>query len=66
MSNFKLYRVVYTFKHSKMGFNNSISVEALNPEHAKENAKREVSQCYGSKMLPRFVFSEPEFIRQCK
>jgi hypothetical protein len=49
-----------------MGFNNSISVEALNPEHAKENAKREVSQCYGSKMLPRFVFSEPEFIRQCK
>lgn len=66
LSNFKIYRVVYTFKHSKMGFNNSITVEALNPEHAKENAKQQVSECYGSKMLSRFSFNEPEYIRNCK
>jgi hypothetical protein len=66
MSNFKLYRVVYTFNNSKFGFNNSISVEALTPEQATEQAKKEVANCYGSQMFKRFSFKEPEFIRNCK
>lgn len=55
-SAFAIYTIVYTFNHSKMGFNNSISIEALNYEQALEKAKREVSMCYGSKMLKRFSF----------
>lgn len=52
----KKYTVIYTFKHSKMGFNNSITIEALNKEQALEKAIAEVSQCYGSGMLKRFSF----------
>lgn len=39
-----------------MGFQNSITVIALNVDSAIENAKREVSEVYGSKMLQRFSF----------
>jgi hypothetical protein len=59
MTEFNLYTVIYEFKHSKMGFQNSITVCALNPEMALNNAKSEVSGCYGLKMLPRFAFKEP-------
>ena len=55
-SAFKRFTVVYTFNHSKMGFNNSVIVIALNEAQALENAKNEVSQVYGSKMLKRFSF----------
>jgi hypothetical protein len=48
--------IVYTFKHSKMGFQNSITVEALNYEQAIEKARKEISDCYGSDMLKRFLF----------
>ncbi len=56
MSNFKKYRILYTFNHSKMGFQNSITITSLNVDMAIEEAKREVSGCYGSKMLQRFSF----------
>ena len=52
----KKVTVIYTFKHSRMGFNNSITVEAISDEHAIDNARREVSGAYGSKMLNRFTF----------
>lgn len=51
-----LVTVIYSFNHSKMGFNNSITVDAMNEEHAIENAKYEVACVYGSKMLTRFTF----------
>ena len=56
MSNFKKYSIIYNFNHSKMGFNNSITVIALNVDQAIEQAKQEVSNVYGSKMLARFSF----------
>jgi hypothetical protein len=56
MSNFKKYRILYTFNHSKMGFQNSITITSLNVDMAIEEAKREVIGCYGSKMLQRFSF----------
>jgi len=52
----KKYRIIYSFHHSKMGFNNSITVTALNLDSAIEDAKKQVSEVYGSKMLPRFSF----------
>ena len=55
-TQFKKYRIIYSFHHSKMGFNNSITVEALNVDQAIEQAKNEVSGCYGSAMLKRFSF----------
>ena len=58
-SQFKLYCVGYSFNHSRMGFNNSITVEALTPVEARLKAELEVSMCYGSKMLKRFTFNEP-------
>lgn len=56
MSKFKLYRILYTFNHSKFGFQNSITVEALNVDLALQDAKKQVSEVYGSKMLNRFSF----------
>jgi len=52
----KKYRILYTFNHSKMGFQNSITVTAFNVDKAIEDAKEQVSGVYGSKMLPRFSF----------
>jgi hypothetical protein len=57
MTQFKKYRIIYTFNHSRMGFNNSITVTALNVDQAIEQAKSEVSGVYGSAMLKRFSFS---------
>lgn len=56
MNATKSYTVIYTFKHSKMGFNNSITLDAINEDTAIEKAKHEVSMCYGSGMLKRFSF----------
>jgi hypothetical protein len=55
-SEFKRIPILYNFNHSKMGFQNQITVTARNNEEAIEAAKREVSQVYGSKMLSRFTF----------
>jgi hypothetical protein len=60
-SEFSYYTVVYNFKHSRMGFQNSVTVIALNAAQATELAKNEVSGAYGSKMLPRFTFAPPVF-----
>ncbi len=49
-------KVIYEFRHSKMGFQNQVTVDAISDNHAIENASREVSEVYGSKMLPRFTF----------
>lgn len=56
MSNFKQYRIIYTFHNSKFGFNNSLTVEALSIEQALEDVKKQVSEVYGSKMINRFSF----------
>jgi len=50
------FTITYTFKHSSMGFNNSITVEALNKDQAIEKAKHEVQMCYGSSMIKKFSF----------
>ncbi len=56
MTQFKKYTIIYTFNHSKMGFNNSITLVSLNVDMAIEEAKKQVSEVYGSKMLQRFTF----------
>jgi hypothetical protein len=48
--------VIYQFHNSRMGFQNSITVDAISNEHALEIAKKEVAMCYGSGMLKRFSF----------
>jgi len=56
LDTLRKFTVVYNFNHSKMGFNNSITVTAMNQEHAIELAKHEVACAYGSGMLKRFSF----------
>jgi len=53
----KSYRIIYSFKHSRMGFQNSLTVYALNIDAAIEDVKRQVAEVYGSAMLKRFTFS---------
>ncbi len=55
-SKFKKYRIIYSFNHSRMGFNNSITVIALNVDQALQDATKQVSKVYGSDMLKRFTF----------
>jgi hypothetical protein len=55
-SKFKKYRILYNFNHSKMGFQNSITVIALNVDDAIKDAEKQVSEVYGSAMLKRFSF----------
>jgi len=52
----KKYTIIYNFNHSKMGFNNSITLDAFSIEHAIGLAKLEVAGVYGSGMLNRFSF----------
>lgn len=52
----KKYTVIYEFNHPKMGFQNSITLDANSPNEAIEKAKEEVSTTYGPKMLKRFSF----------
>lgn len=53
---FKKYRILYNYNHSKMGFSNSITVEALNVDQALEKARHEVEMCYGTGMINKFSF----------
>ena len=53
------YTIVYQFNNSKFGFQNSVTVTAINIEQAANKAKKEVSDCYGRNMLYRFSFNEP-------
>jgi len=65
-SKFKKYRIIYTFNHSKMGFQNSITVISLNIDMAIQDAKKQVSEVYGSKMLQRFSFKpDPVYCGIC-
>ena len=52
----KKVTIIYFFNHSKMGFSNEITVDAINDEQAIDKAKYEIACVYGSKMLPRFTF----------
>ena len=66
MSQFKKYRIIYSFHHSRMGFQNSITIVALNVDDAIKDAQRQVSEVYGSKMLNRFTFKpDPLFTGVC-
>jgi len=56
MYTLKSYRIIYSFNHSKMGFNNSITVKAFNVDAAIEDAKKQVMEVYGSGMIKRFSF----------
>lgn len=56
MNTLQKHTIVYSFNHSKMGFNNSITVSALSREAAIELAKKEVAMVYGSDMLKKFSF----------
>lgn len=58
------YRVTYFFNHSKMGFSNSVTVNAMNIELAIEQAKKEVAGCYGSKMFNKFSFGNAEIVKK--
>ncbi len=65
MSNFKIYRVLYNLHDSKMGFQNSITFEALSEDHALRRAMDEVEKCYGKRMFKRFTFKiDPSYIPQ--
>lgn len=60
MNKIPKYRIEYWFKDSKMGFSNSITVEAISPEQASEKAKKEVGMAYGSAWVKKkFTFKEP-------
>jgi len=52
----KKYTIIYSFRHSKMGFNNSLTVDAFTLDEAIEKVKKEVSMVYGTGMLKRFDF----------
>lgn len=52
----KSYTIIYQFNHSKMGFQNSITVKEFTLEDAMKNAKEQVSEVYGSDMLKKFSF----------
>lgn len=56
MNKLKKYRILYTFNNAKFGFQNSITVTALNVDDAIKDATKQVSEVYGSEMLKRFSF----------
>lgn len=56
MTQFKIYRVLYNFHNSKMGFQNSITCESLSEDHALRYAMDEVEKCYGKRLFKRFTF----------
>jgi len=58
----KKYRCTYQFNHSKFGFQNSITVENINSDFAKDQALKEIEMCYGSKMMKRFTIIKTELI----
>jgi hypothetical protein len=62
MTAFKKYRILYSFHHSRMGFENSLTVEALNVDQAIEKVRAEVAGAYGSRMLKRFSFKPDPYM----
>ena len=59
-TTFKQISITYFFNHSKMGFSNSVTVNAISIEDAMQKAKDAVSGVYGSSMLKKFTFKQPE------
>jgi len=65
-TQFKKYRILYSFNHSKMGFQNSITIIALNVDAAIKDAEKQVSEVYGSDMLKKFSFKpDPVYCGVC-
>lgn len=56
------YRIEYFYKHSTMGFSNSITVTAINPETATQIASTEISEVYGSSNMKCFTLKSPILI----
>lgn len=52
----KKYRIDYTYNHSKMVFQNSITVTANTVDEAIVKAQTEVKECYGENQYKRFTF----------
>ena len=52
----KSYRIEYTFKHSKFGFQNSITVKALTLDEALKDAEKQVIETYGEHNRKRFSY----------
>lgn len=51
----KKYRIIYTFHHSTMGFQNSITVYNISVDYAIEQAKTELIKTFGENMAKRFT-----------
>jgi len=56
MTEAKPFQVIYSFMHSRMGFQNQVTVQAIGDEDAINKARHEVAMCYGSGMLKNFKF----------
>jgi hypothetical protein len=52
----KKYIVVYTFHHSRMGFQNEITIETISENHALVAAMEDVAEVFGKSMIKRFTF----------
>jgi hypothetical protein len=52
----KSFQVVYNFNHRSMGFQNSITVTAVDRDRALKVAKEKITICYGEKMIKKFTF----------
>ena len=52
----KKYRIIYTYNRPKFGFNNSVTVTALNVDEAIKEAKNKVLECYGENESKYFSF----------
>ena len=57
----KSFIIIYTFNHSKFGFQNQITVQAFNEETALNEAKKKCIETYGQKQIRRFSFVCPSF-----
>jgi hypothetical protein len=55
-TQFKNFTIIYFFNSSKFSFSNEITINTINEVKALQEAKKEVSFCYGSKMLKKFTF----------
>lgn len=53
---YKKYRIIYSFNDRKLGFNNSITVTALNVDDAIKDAQKQVQEVYGIGMMSKFRF----------
>jgi hypothetical protein len=58
-SHMKKFRIVYQFNHSKMGFQNSITIEAKDEIKALIEAKEKVATTYHMQPIKKFTFGDP-------